>query len=245
MMQIIKTKRSNERYPSEQQIERLYAVLYRYCMSLTKSKWEAEDLVQDTWLKCMRAAVYTSHKNPEAFMLRIAKNTWIDQMRRKNHFRLIHQQLTHLDAVSDTSSLDHEAVMYGLIQHLSPLQRTVFLLRDVFEYSAAETAELLQTSSGAIKAALHRAREALCAVRRDLEPEAMLPPDNEDMKSFLSAMAIAYQLGDVALLIELAQRDILEATAVIGIAQNAKLKASSRVWDMRNNSKTSMQMAAA
>ncbi|MDQ8733620.1 RNA polymerase sigma factor [Paenibacillus sp. LHD-38] len=243
-MHIVKALPSNEVHPSEIQIERLYAVLYRYCMSLTKSKWDAEDLVQDTWLKSMRAALYTTHKNPEALMLRIAKNTWIDQLRRKNQFHLILQQGMQMEAVSDTSSLDHEASLYGLIQHLSPLQLAVFLLRDVFEYTAAETAELLQTSTGAIKAALHRAREALHAVRRELESEVLNCPNEEDMKSYLSALAMAYELGDVALLIELAQRDISEAAMVIGIAQNAKLRAVSRKGQPRINSQSTLQMAA-
>jgi len=209
--------------------DQLQTVLHRYCLFLTKSKWDAEDLAQDTWLKGLRAAVDTNHNNPEALLLRIAKNTWIDQLRRKNQYQLLIQQVKPLEFAAHSSSLEHEEALYSLMLHLSPVQRTVFLLRDVLHYSIEETAERLNSTTGAIKAALHRAREALHAVRRELRDEAITIPEDEHMRSFLRAMAIAYHTGDLALLVELAQRDITEAPIIVGIAQNNKHKAARSV----------------
>ncbi|MGG1636565.1 RNA polymerase sigma factor [Paenibacillus sp. NRS-1760] len=229
---------------TEADLDRLQKTLERYCLFLTKSKWDAEDLVQDTWLKGLRAAVDSNHNNPEALLLRIAKNTWIDQRRRKNQYQLLIQQAKPLDIAAYSSSLDHEEAMYALMQHLSPLQRTVFLLRDVLHFSIEETAERLNTTTGAIKAAHYRAREALQAVKRELKAEAVILPDDEYLRSFLRAMAIAYQTGDVALLVELAQRDISEAPILVGIAQNNKRKASRSGAHVFAANPVNVQMAA-
>jgi RNA polymerase sigma-70 factor (ECF subfamily) len=115
-----------------------------------------------------------------------------------------------------------EIAFQALINHLSPLQRAVFLLRDVMDYSIAETARLLVTSEGAVKAAHHRARHSLKAVKEDLE-HGMLPmPQQEEEKAFLRALAHAYQIGDVNTLIVLVFRDEVEPEAVVGRLHNER-----------------------
>lgn len=225
-------------------IEQLQAVVHRYCLSLTKSRWDAEDLAQETWLKGIGAALASTHKNPEALLLRIAKNTWIDQSRRRNQYARLLIQEKQVEAALDSSSLELEEAMHALMKHLSPLQRTVFLLRDVLDYSTLETAEFLNMTTGAVKAALHRAREGLYAVRMELEADKFSL--DEDMKSFLRAIAAAYQAGDLALLIELAQRDALEAAVISGVVQNSRLQAVNRRQQARVEYKNpfTIEMAA-
>lgn len=223
-------------------LEQLQAVLFRYCLSLTRSRWDAEDLAQDTWLKGLRAAIHVSHKNPEALLLRIAKNTWIDQLRRHNKYQLLMQQESCREPEVHSSSLDNEEALYSLMRHLSPLQRTVFLLRDVLDYSIEETAVQLNTTTGAIKAALHRAREALQVVKRELNEDVSSPPVDEDMTNLLRAMAHAYQSGNLELLIELAMRDITEAAIISSIAHHRKPNVS-RQYKHSNHS-LMMQWAA-
>ncbi|WP_231638639.1 RNA polymerase sigma factor [Paenibacillus sp. JCM 10914] len=70
-------------------LEELNALLHRYCLSLTSSEWDSEDLVQDTWLKALEYTQDRSHPNPEALLLRVAKNTWIDRARREQLYRRI------------------------------------------------------------------------------------------------------------------------------------------------------------
>lgn len=221
------TLKNKEARSEEKNMEQLQAVVQRYCLSLTRSRWDAEDLAQETWLKGMRAAINATHKNREALLLRIAKNTWIDQSRRRNQYARLLMQEKQVEAASNTGSLELEEALYALMKHLSPLQRTVFMLRDVLGFSAPETAKLLNSTAGAMKAALHRAREALHEVRRELQAEAGLSSADEDTRSFIWAMAAAYQAGDLALLIELAQRDVGEAAMITGIIHNKRLQASS------------------
>jgi RNA polymerase sigma-70 factor (ECF subfamily) len=247
-MIVANTHQNTKQQNTDEKTRKLHESVHRYCLSLTGSKWDAEDLAQDTWLKGMRAAIHsdTAHKNPEALLLRIAKNTWIDQIRRQNQYERIIKQDLHEETKSETSTLELEEALLALMRHLSPLQRTVFLLRDALDYSIAETAELLHTTTGAVKAALHRAREAMHAVRGELASDSSPNKVDEDMGYLLREMAIAYQSGDLALLVELAQRDVTDTAVITGIVQNRKLQAVSRRQNVSVQARRhfSVQMAA-
>lgn len=206
----------------------LQAVVYRYCLYLTKSNWDAEDLAQETWLKGLQTLKGRDHHNTEALMLRIAKNTWIDQSRRKNVYNRLQMKMEKLiTTTQDDATFEVEAVFQSLVKHLPPLQRTVFLLREVLGYSIEETAAILTTTEGAVKAALHRARRSLETVKLELEETTLFIPEEEGEMAYYRALAAAYQLGDITALVELALQDELEPVAVMGIVHN-KLSLRSR-----------------
>lgn len=146
-------------------MEEMRCALYRYCLSLTSSTWDAEDLVQETCLRALPVINGTlQHPNPTAYLLRTAKNIAIDQARRKNAADRMLEVMKRNEAVlsrlyEEAPELDN--VLRLLIRHLSPLQRTVFLLKELFGYKNAEVAGKLATSEGAVKAALHRARTTI------------------------------------------------------------------------------------
>jgi len=179
-------------------MEQLLSVLKRYCLSISTSSWDAEDLVQET---CIRALPVVNgarlHPNPTAYMLRIAKNLSIDQARRKPAaIRALDANIPDLSTETDpTHELEHAISL--LVRYVSPLQRHVFLLREVFRYTAAEVAGLLNTSEGAVKAALHRARTALQRrsthdfsekETRIVEEEAAQAVDDELVLAYLKAI---------------------------------------------------------
>ncbi|QUL56858.1 RNA polymerase sigma factor [Paenibacillus tritici] len=194
-------------------LEELRSVLRRYCLSLTRSSYGADDLAQETWAKALGYRKFTGSPNPEALLLRIAKNTWIDAARRQNG--LIHaleRSGTAPDPASEAAMPgdlgDMELTFQALINHLSPLQRTAFVLRDVLGYSAAEAAVCLGTTEGAVKAALHRARLALAKVREELaEHEGPALPQNADYRAYLRALAHAYEQGQIPVMLELLRQD--------------------------------------
>lgn len=126
----------------------------------------------------------------------------------------------------DYGSLEIESAFQALFRYLSPLQRTVFLLRDVCGYSSTEAAGMLYTTEGAVKAALHRARHALDAVKKELEEGAPSIAGDEGLKAFLRTIAPAYQKGDITALVKMAQRDEVEPSMAIGIAQSRMLRKS-------------------
>ncbi|MCR8641154.1 RNA polymerase sigma factor [Paenibacillus sp. N1-5-1-14] len=227
-MTIVDSYMENSEQLETANIDELYAAVNRYCLSLTGSKWDAEDLAQDAWLKAINSLAYKNHENIEALLMRIAKNAWIDQMRRKSKLdQIMRQEQAYLGGEGPRITTDPivawieiEQALSSLMKHLSPLQRGVFFLRDVFGYSSAETANLLGTTEGAVKASLHRARNALDKVRIELEREDQLVPDKERTRAMLQSLAHAYQAGDIVNLVELLQVDGMTPTVVIGIAQN-------------------------
>ena len=88
--------------------------LWRYCLHVTGSPWDAEDLVQDTLL---RAFARLGHfwqpiDNPRAYLFRIASNTWIDTLRRGK---------VQLDALDDAMGVaGEESAARGLEGATSP-----------------------------------------------------------------------------------------------------------------------------
>lgn len=195
--------------PDESTIHALQSALLRYCLTLTQSPCDADDLAQDTWVKALDYMNLHSHPNPEALLLRIAKNTWIDIMRRKATLaRVLEIEQCRTEEAHAHSSFEIEAAFQALREHLSPLQQAVFLLRDVFGHSAAEAADILDTTEGAVKAALHRARQALADVRHELlQADGPATPQNTDLQITLTRLAAAYEHGEINELMELVLAD--------------------------------------
>ncbi|WP_051217643.1 RNA polymerase sigma factor [Paenibacillus assamensis] len=193
-------------------LEQLHAVLSRYCLSLTHSVWDSEDLVQDTWVKILDRKREQEHNNSEALLLRTAKNTWIDQVRRRKILdRILNQEREQLTEgekhlTGGSSTLDIEIAFYYVMKYLSPLQRTVLLLRGALGYSVADTASKLQTTEGAVKAAYHRARKGLQSLKEDDDAlDEMVITDEEVVQWNLSALVRAYVNGEVEEILRLVQ----------------------------------------
>ncbi|MGG4217969.1 RNA polymerase sigma factor [Paenibacillus jamilae] len=226
-----------------QNFNELQAVLKRYCLSLTKSNWDAEELAQDTWIKALGKLNNFEHTNPKALLLRIAKNTWIDEIRRKAVFTRILNKEEAKVTVPDHGSFEIEIALQSLLKHLSPLQRTVFLLRDVLAFSINETSDILGTTEGAVKVALHRARKSLGAVQEELLKGELSLPESEKSKAFLRVLTAAYQMGDIATLVMLSYQDVIEPDVMIGIINN-KLFWNDRITAKQTHFDTLSMMAA-
>ncbi|MGH0032855.1 MAG: RNA polymerase sigma factor [Myxococcota bacterium] len=140
--------------------EPLRPELYRYCRGLTRSPWDAEDLVQDTLMRAFSTMgdVYPALRNPRAWLLRVASNLWIDRLRRTRELALgeLPEPAAEPQGPSDT-----RAAAAALIGDLGPQERAAVLLKDVFDFRLAEIAEVLGTTTGAVKSALHRGRGKL------------------------------------------------------------------------------------
>ena len=205
-------------------IDQLQATLMRYCFSITRSKWDAEDLVQDTWTKALNSQQLSQHPNIEAWMLRIAKNGWIDLTRRRMRAQRYANAQELVQPQAEQYPVYYEELFHLLLKHLTPLQRAVFLLRDVFDYSGIETAQWLHTTEGAVKAALIRARQSLIKVREALEQHAVQAPADEGLKMMLHQLSNAYHLGDIAALIHLVQSDTIDAVQALAQVQHIQLQ---------------------
>jgi RNA polymerase sigma-70 factor (ECF subfamily) len=137
--------------------------LYRYCRRLTGNIWDAEDLVQDTVLRGFGAMnhVHGPIDNPRGYLIRVATNLWVDALRRRTseHHAIVRerdQPRIEVDAKPDAADVRDAAA--SLMQAFPPQERAALVLKEVFDLSLDEIAEILGTSVGAVKAALHRAR---------------------------------------------------------------------------------------
>ncbi|HKG11548.1 MAG TPA: RNA polymerase subunit sigma-70, partial [Gaiellaceae bacterium] len=81
------------------------------------------------------------------------------------------------------------------LQHLPPRQRAVLILRDVLGFRAGEVAEMLETSTEAVKSALQRARGRLAEVDR---PDALDDPDDPRVRALLADYIAAFENSDPA-----------------------------------------------
>lgn len=190
-------------------VERLNVLLRRYCLSLTRSEWDSEDLIQETWLRILNKSTVSGHANPQALLLRTAKNIWIDQVRRRKlHDRFLQNTCAAQQPVwfmTETDMMDVEHAFMALLAHFSPLQQTVLLMRKLFGYSVAETAKVLETTEGAVKAASYRALKWIHeADLRDLTEDAA---EEDQLRVQARALAAAYEAGDVNEMLRLLQHE--------------------------------------
>ncbi|GGH40439.1 RNA polymerase sigma factor [Paenibacillus segetis] len=141
--------------------------LRQYCRSLTGCSEEADDLVQETWLKVWMVALKKGEELDinKSFLYQIASHVWIDRYRKK---KITTDSLPVDEDLPNDKQIDSFNLwmaMETMVTRLPVNQRITLLLMDVFRYTAGETAELLNSTEGAVKAVLHRARMKLRTVK--------------------------------------------------------------------------------
>ena len=141
----------------------LRPALHGYCRRLAGNLWDAEDLVQETLLRAFATlgSIHHEIENPRAYLLRVASNLWIDAERRRESERRAFAQQPPAPGRSAAIPEQLGDASRALLERLSPQERAALVLKDAFEMSLEETAEILNTTTGAVKAALHRGRERL------------------------------------------------------------------------------------
>jgi RNA polymerase sigma-70 factor (ECF subfamily) len=149
--------------------------LYRYCRHLTRSPWDAEDMAQETLARAfVSLGVMTEPpRNPRAWMFRVAFNLWINRTRQRRELPTDFGAEAPEPAANAEPRATREAAG-TLISQLSPQERAAVVLKDAFGLSLEEIAEALSTTTGAVKAALHRGRARLVAP--ELEEAAPVAP---------------------------------------------------------------------
>ncbi|MDH3591291.1 MAG: sigma-70 family RNA polymerase sigma factor, partial [Planctomycetota bacterium] len=163
--------------------------LFRYARGLTGSVWDAEDLVQDTLTRAFASlGKFERVRNVRAYLFRVATNAWLDEQRRRRPSPLADE---HAAALEDPSvsvpPVEWREALEILLGTLPPRARGAVLLRDVFGFSAAETAAALVTTVGAVKAALARGRRALANQGEPTVPELQHAVAPEVVDAFVDA----------------------------------------------------------
>lgn len=155
-------------------------VLRKYCLSITRTKWDGEDLLQETLLKAYESWMKEPKQMTKAYLYRIASNTWIDKHRKRKIEEDMNQDLSQLKQEVDFVAESVVPVISNLFSELTAKQRAVILFIFGFGYTAKETAGLLSVSEGSVKAVLHRARKGFKRINvhsylDELDEEKTLP----------------------------------------------------------------------
>src|SRR6266446_5864262 len=141
--------------------------LHRYCSRMTGSVMDGEDVVQDALFQAYRKLETFDDSRPLApWLFRIAHNQCIDFLRRhkvREGAELVAAKPDRVMPVDPPGHAIGRAVEHFVL-NLPPKERACVLLKDVFEYSLEEIAELVDSTVGGVKAALKRGRLKLATL---------------------------------------------------------------------------------
>jgi RNA polymerase sigma factor (sigma-70 family) len=155
----------------------LFASLYNHAHWLTRDQAEAEDLVQESFSKALRAFdAFQPGSNFKAWMFRILRNTFLTTRARIASSRTVfledHPNTLDTTAFGPTPEenlirLDNQAALHAALEQLKPSLREVLLLCDVEEIKYKDIALILDIPIGTVMSRISRARSTL---RQLLQP---------------------------------------------------------------------------
>src|SRR5579863_3543894 len=161
-------------------ISTLRPSLHRYCARMAGSAMDGEDVVQEALIEAYRKLDQFDESRPlKPWLFRIAHNRCIDFLRRRG----VRDEAEATAAVPETilptepSTLGIGHALEHLVQTLPPKERACVLLKDVFDYTLEEIAEMVGSTVGGVKSALNRARTRLAA--SSPQPKAARPASPE------------------------------------------------------------------
>ncbi len=161
-------------------ITQLRPRLHRYCSRMTGSVIDGEDVVQDALFEAYRKLDQYDDSRPLApWLFRIAHNRCIDFLRRRGVRVEAETTAVSPDFVmpADPPVLGVGRAVEQLVISLPPMERACVLLKDIFDYTLEEIAELVSSTVGGVKAALNRGRMKLAASSRPVTSRREVSPE--------------------------------------------------------------------
>ncbi len=149
--------------------------LHRYCARMTGSVLDGEDVMQEALFEAYRKLEAFDDSRPlSPWLFRIAHNRCIDFQRRRKVQAGVEAAAAGPDYVLpvDPPGRAMDRAVERLVINLPPKERACVLLKDVFDYSLEEIADLVDSTTGGVKAALKRGRVKLAEPPRPRDPLA-------------------------------------------------------------------------
>ncbi|WP_419316815.1 sigma-70 family RNA polymerase sigma factor [Caulobacter sp. ErkDOM-E] len=181
----------------EAMLSAMRPTLHRYCARMTGSVVDGEDVVQDALLKALIARETVGPlANPEGWLFRIAHNTALDYLRRRQRIAPMGtEEDLAMIAAPDKPDPDIAAASLRTFLRLPALQRSTVILKDVLGHSLEELSAITGATEAAAKSALQRGRVRLRELAR--EPgDVDLPMLSEAMRARLVAYVDGFRVGD-------------------------------------------------
>jgi RNA polymerase sigma-70 factor (ECF subfamily) len=182
--------------------------LHRYCARMVGSAFDGEDVVQEALAKA--AVAYPAAEpieHPDRWLFRIAHNAALDALRSRKRQAVLDETFTEVvDPAAEADARVAATASLAVLLRLPVAQRSCVVLIDVLGHSLDETAQLLDLTLPATKAALHRGRVRL----KDLAeaPEAAPPRLDAAERERLRAYADRFNARDFDALRALLSEDV-------------------------------------
>ncbi|OBB48562.1 MULTISPECIES: sigma-70 family RNA polymerase sigma factor [unclassified Mycobacterium] len=209
--------------------------LLAHCYRMTGSLHDAEDLVQETYLRAWKSYKgFEGKSSVRTWLYRIATNTCLTALESRQRRPLptglgapssdplddivAREEVPWLEPLPDQADDpadpsvivgSRESVRLAFVaalQHLSPRQRAVLVMRDVLQWKASEVADAVGASTAAVNSLLQRARAQLDAVGPS-EDDELRPPESPEAQDLLTRYIAAFESYDIDKLVELFTAD--------------------------------------
>ena len=198
-------------------------LLFTVSYEMLGSASDAEDVVQDSWLRWdaigddARAEV----RDPRAFLVRMVTRKALDRLRSNARRReeyvgewLPEPLLTAPDVADDAELAESVSIaMLTVLETLTPTERAVFVLREVFDTPYGEIAEVVGKSAGAVRQIGHRAREHVAARRPRMEVS------RGEQQAVVERFLAAVTQGDLQGLLDVLAPDVVLVADGGGVVQ--------------------------
>jgi RNA polymerase sigma-70 factor, ECF subfamily len=156
------------------------ARLHGYCARMTGSVFDGEDMMQEALFEAYRKLDMFDDSRPlSPWLFRIAHNRCIDFIRKRSVREAAAAALAEPDSVQPIDPLGPALgrAVERLVVNLPPKERACVLLKDVFDYSLEEIADLVDSTVGGVKAALNRGRSKLANLGDQAKAAPLADPE--------------------------------------------------------------------
>ncbi|TDV46140.1 RNA polymerase sigma-70 factor [Actinophytocola oryzae] len=185
-------------------------LLFTIAYEMLGSAADTEDVLQETWLRWVGVDLDTVH-NQRAYLVRITTRQALTRLRTLGRRResyvgswLPEPLLTAPDVAEDVELADSVSMaMMLVLETLTPTERAVFVLREVFDLDYDEIAEAVDKNPAAVRQIAHRARAHVAARR----PRGEISP--ADTRDALDAFQRAAETGDLQQLLDILAPDVV------------------------------------
>ena len=225
--------------PAPAELEQHRRELTAYCYRMLGSPFDAEDAVQESYVRAWRSRDgFQGRSSLRSWLYRIATNVCLDMVKSRERrarpmdlgpareplasnlntrseatwIEPIPEELIAPDGDPAEVAIARESVRLAFVaalQHLPSRQRAVLILREVLRWEATEVAELLDTSVASVNSALQRARATLAS--RNLSSEDAPRTLKEADRALLERYVAAFEGYDIEALTSLIKKDAIQS----------------------------------
>lgn len=202
------------------------SLLFTVAYEMLGSAADAEDVVQETWLRWadLGEEGQSEVQNPRAYLVRIVTRQALNRLRALARRReeyvgewLPEPLLTSPDVAEDVELAESVSIaMLTVLETLTPTERAVFVLREVFDLPYDEIAQALGKATATVRQVAHRAREHVAARRPRMQVDRT--EQQQVVERFLSAVTT----GDVQGPMDVLAPDVVLVADGGGVAQASR-----------------------